>query len=192
MLVPMTAIPKTRLVLYVAILLLIVMYSMWSFLQPPKPNTTKFTELKPAVDSPKVAGPVLLTPIKIVPKTVVRKTYPTEEIAEDEEVIDTGEIPPAENGGVIITKIDTKTSEAHTDFKPNPAPWLGFENKNYLGIGLDYDVLNSSEKAKIYYKRDILRSKDVHFQVELQVRVPVGNISGKVDVVATPNIEWRF
>jgi len=181
----------TKKIIYGSLLLLGISYLVWSFIPKAAPNYKEFAVTKPAVSVPKTTGPMLQVPLKVVPKSAVRKAFPTEPIEDQEEVVDTAKIPPAPNGGTTISKIDTTTGDTKTDFKPSPPPLLAFENQNYLGGGVEYHV-TGEVKAKIYYKRDVVRSKDVHLQVEVQGKMPISGTTGKAELFVGPNLEWRF
>lgn len=188
------SISKTRLIVYACLVLFIIAYVVWSmFFAPHQQSTTTFQQAKPAVETKKEPGPILTTPIQIVPKKKVISEFPTAQIADDEEFVDTSVITPTDNGGVTLTRIDTMTGEVRTDFKPNEAPWLGFENKNYLGIGVEAGTKGAS--GNFYYKRDILRMKDVHLQVKpIEIAVPIdqGVSLKELNLKAGANLEFRW
>jgi len=93
------------------------------------------------------------------------------------------------NGGTTITKIDTATGETSTVFRPNEAPWFAFERKNYLGAGVE--VGTSGQKAVVYYRRDILRVKDIHLQVKpAEIKVPIDG--GRLEINAGAYVEYRW
>jgi len=169
----------------------VVSYLVWSVWPKPAVDTKHFTETKPAVTAQKVSGPTLTVPLKVVPKSAVEKKFPEYKVAQNSVVVDTAKIPKAPNGGTTITATDTQTGETSTEFKPDPSPWLGFENQNYIGGGMEFNV-DGTQKAKLYFKRDILRSKDLHLQVEIQGKCSINGIGGKCEGFVGPNLEWRF
>lgn len=171
--------------------LFLVVYLIWCIFVPKvKPDTSTFTETKPAVTVQKVDGPTLKVPIKVVPKDAVKKKYPQATISEGQEVIDTATIPPAENGGTTITTITTSTGEANTNFKPNASPLFAFENKNYIGGGASIGTRGT--QAELYYKRDLLRVKDLHLQGKVEGIVPIDNATRTPEGKAGIYVEWRF
>ena len=108
----------------------------------------------------------------------------------DDEVIDTADIGPAPNGAITITTMNTVTSEARTEVKIKPSPWFALESQNYLGGGYELHV-NGDQKVKGYFKRDLVRVKDVHLQGETVVKLPVNGM-GKAEGFVGGNVEWRF
>lgn len=135
---------------------------------------------------------MLKVPLKVVPKIAVKAEFPEAHIEDpDEEVIDTGEIDPAPNGAIIITTINTITGEAHTEVKIKEAPWFAFERQNYLGAGYELHF-NGDQKAKGYYKRDLVRIKNIHLQGEAVITVPLSGAQGKIEGFVGGNLEYRF
>lgn len=186
-------VPKTRLYIYGAVALLVLIYLAWSLCgsQPQQPSAG-FVAAVPAVTAPKVDGPIVKVPLKIVPKKKVKEDHPDAHIdAPGVEVIDTAIIPQAPNGAVTITTLDTTTGVATTEVKIKPAPWFALERTNYAGIGYELHW-NGDQKAKGYYKRDLVRIKDAHLQAEAQIRIPVNGSDGKAEGFIGGNLEYRF
>lgn len=186
-------IPKTRLYIYTTIAALVFVYLLWSiFGSRPQQPSAGFIAAKPAVSAPKVDGPVLKVPLKVVPKKEAKKKHPDAHIdAPGVEVIDTAVIPVAPNGATTITTINTNTGVATTEVKIKPAPWFALERANYAGIGYELHW-NGNQKAKGYYKRDLVRVKNLHLQGELQVKIPVNGSDGRAEGFAGGNLEYRF
>lgn len=187
-----TSIPTWRLIVYVCLIIFVIAYVIWMFIQPKKQSAESFKQPQQAVEVAKVPGPTLTVPIQIVPKKKVVHEFPESQIADDEEYVDTAEITPTDNGGVTLTSIDTVTGIVHTEFKPNKAPWFVFEGKNYGGVGVE--VSKHGPTGSLYYKRDIVRVKDLHLQIKpVEVVIPLGGVSLKeVDVKAGANLEFRW
>lgn len=183
------AIPRARLYAYGAAAAFAILYLGWSLWgKRPQEPSQGFVKTEPAVNLPKVPGPVLTVPLKIVPKAGVEREFPEAHIEEAEEVIDTADVPPAPNGATSITTINTKTGEASTQIKIKEAPWFAFERTNYAGAGIEQHFTGEL-KAKAYYKRDILRIKDVHLQGELQIKT---STKKETEGFAGINVEYRF
>jgi hypothetical protein len=171
-------------------ILLIAIYGVWSIWFKPVPTPDKgFIQPKPAVDSPKKNGPVIKPPVKVVDKGDVKDKFPEAQIKDDEEWVDTADIPPAPNGATVLVKIDTQSGEVTSQVENKKAPWFAFENNNYIGGGIEQHF-DGEQKFKGYYKRDILRIKDIHLQ---------GGATGKVNRAldkgegfAEINLEYRF
>lgn len=181
-------IPKWRLYLYVAVTLLVTIYIGWSaWGERPQNSAQGFVAAKPAIPEAKVPGPTVQ--VKVVPKTAVKRKFPEAHISDKEEVIDTAKVPAAPNGATTITTIDTDTGEAHTEVKINEAPWLALERNNYLGAG--YEIGTDGTKIPIYYKRDILRIKNVHLQAEVGGKVAL-DPRGKSEAHGTALMEYRW
>lgn len=166
----------------------IALYAIWMiwFRLPDTPENG-FITTKPAVSTPKVDGPIIKPPVKIVPKKKVESKFPAAQIADDEEWVDTADIPPAPNGATILTKIDTITGDVTNQVQNKKAPWFAFEDNNYVGVGFEQHV-GGNQFGKIYYKRDLVRIKDVHVQAEVQGKAGTGDIQGFIGA----NIEIRF
>jgi hypothetical protein len=191
MIAAIMAIPRYRLYAYGAILLFSLTYSGWSLWGPlPQEHSEGFVAAKPAVSADKVQGPTI--PVQIVPKTAVKKKFPGAKIEGGTiEVIDTADIGKAPNGATTITVIDTITGESRTDVQMKDSPWFGFERQNYLGVGYELGT-SGTQKAKVYYKRDLLRIKDIHLQGGAEVKAPINGSSGGVEATMYGNIEYRF
>ena len=174
----------------IAVLLFIIVYLAWSIwgARPPTPGQG-FQPTKPAVSAEKVPGPVVKQPIKIVPKKEVAKKYSEAVITESEEWVDTAEIPPAPNGAVVLTKIDTVTGEVTNQVEINKAPWFSFERNNTLGAG--YETGTQGAKIPVYYRRDILRVKDIHLLAEVGAKISL-TPTEQSEVHGAVLAEWRF
>ena len=180
--------PPWKLIVVAACALCVVGYLFWCLVHIPVPKPDVFTKAAPAVMAPKVAGPTLAVPLKVVPKAAVRKALPSLVIPEGDEVIDTADIPPMPNGVKAVTFMDVSTGEATTQYTPKPAPWFALEDRNTVGAG--YEASTEGSRVPIYYRRDILRVKDLHLVGEVGGKIPVG--AGKVEGHAGAYAEWRF
>lgn len=171
--------------LYVLALILCVVYLWWSFTHKEQPAGV-FVPLPPAVTVAKVPGPTV--PLKVVPKKKVKEKFPEyhEADREQDEVVDTGEVPETENGGTVIAKVDTETGEVTTSFQKNEAPWFAFQDKNYLGAR--YGWSNKGNYLEPYYRRDILRVKNVYGYGEVGGKIQTGSTEGYVAV----GVEYRW
>lgn len=164
-------------------------YFAWSVFWRPALTPEGFTPAKPAVPATKEDGPVIKVPIKVVPAKAVKRKFPMSVKKESEEWVDTAEVPPAPNGAVVLTKIDTVTGESTSEVALKAAPWFAFERNNTLGAG--YEVGTQGTKIPVYYRRDVLRVKDVHL---------IGEVGGKLALDPTEKseaygkigVEWRF
>jgi hypothetical protein len=174
----------------IAALFFIIVYLAWSLwgARPPTPGQG-FQPTKPAVSTEKVSGPAIKSPIKIVPKKKVAQKYPEAVITESEEWVDTAKVPPAPNGAVVLTKVDTVTGEVTSQVEINKAPWFAFERSNTLGVG--YEIGTQGAKIPIYYRRDILRIKDIHLLAEVGAKIAVSPAE-KSEAHGAVLAEWRF
>jgi hypothetical protein len=80
------------------------------------------------------------------------------------------------------------TGEATTSYTPKPAPWFALERRNTLGTG--YETSTDGTRVPVYYRRDLVRVKDVHLVGEVGGKIPVG--TGKLEGHAGAYAEWRF
>lgn len=193
--------PKSRLIVYGIIALFALIYLGWSILPQivpkwftPPVSTEVFQPTKPAVKQEKVTGPKLNVPLKTVPKAAIKKAFPeipAEEVDDKEtEYVDTAIIPEAEEGGKVVSQIDTKTGEVTTKFKANETPWFEFERKNYIGIGAT--IGTRGQTGEIYYKRDIVQVKALHLQVmPIAVSAPIDGV-GSVEIKTGVYMEGRW
>lgn len=174
--------------LHIALAVVVLTYTTWSvFSKHPQQPSAGFVVAKPAIAPPKVDGPVLKAPLKIVPKKKVKEKFPEAHIADDEEVIDTANIDELPDGGTAIITI-APNGETRTEIKAKETPWFAFERKNYLGVG--YELHPTGQAVKAYYKRDLLRIKDIHIQGEAQVKMPLTINSPEAFIGG--NVEYRF
>lgn len=174
------------------VVLFVISYLVWGVWPKPVVDTKNYQQTKPVITNSKESGPTLKGPIKIISDEVVAKKLPEVRLNKTEHVVDTAKIPKAPEGGKTVTVIDTDTNDVTTEFKPNAAPWLGFEDQNYVGIGASQDLINGGQRLKGYYKRDIIRSKGLHLQMEIQGNVPINGTTGKSELLVGPNLEVRF
>lgn len=187
------AIPEWRLTLYGVFFLAAAGYLAWSIWGPrPQQHVEGFKPTKPAVATAKVPGPVVKAPIKIVPKKDVAAKYPEAPITNSEEWVDTVDVPPAKNGAVVLTKIETQTGEVTNIIEMKPAPWFALERTNIIGAAID--VGTRGQKVSGYYKRDIFRIKDAYFQLKpIEVIAPLGGTSDeRIEIKTGAAAEWRF
>lgn len=164
------AMPRWKQYTLVCIVLLILVYLAWTIWgHRPPVHSDGFQPGKPAVDSEKVDGPPLKKPIKVVPKKPVTEKFPNAPIKPSEEWVNTTDVDEAPNGATVLTKIDTETGEVSDVVQMKPAPWFAFERRNTIGVG--YEVGTQGAKIPVYYRRDLVRVKDVHL---------VGEVGGKI------------
>lgn len=163
-------------------------YLCWSLVPTPIPKPGVFSQAAPAVTAPKVAGPRLNVPLRVVPKQAAKKALPSITIPEGSEVIDTADIPAAPDGVQVITFLNLSSGEATTRYAPKPAPWFALESRNTLGAG--YEAGTEGTRVPIYYRRDLMRVKDLHLVGELGAKIPLGD--GRGEGHAAGYIEWRF
>jgi hypothetical protein len=194
------AIPQVRRYGYGLLILVVLAYLIWAkWFQTAPLSPDAWVKPKPAVNAPKVAGPKV--GVKKVPKKPVTIKFPDAPIRGDEngdgqdeeEWVDTVDIPPAPNGATALTKIDVNTGEVTNVIKAKPSPLFAFESTNYLGIGLEQHI-DGQQKGKVYYKRDLARSKDVHFQMGVTGKAsrPTNDNKLGLEGFAEANIELRF
>lgn len=183
--------PKIYLYFYGVGVLIGLVYFGWSvFGHRPQAPSAGFVAAKPAVSAVKVPGPVVKVPVKVIPKKKVTQKYPEAQIADSEEWVDTAEVPEAPNGAVVLTKIDPGTGDVTNQVETKPAPLFAFERNNTLGAG--YEIGTQGPRVPVYYRRDILRVKDVHLQAEIGGRIDVQNPATKSDPYFAVHIEGRF
>lgn len=181
--------PKWRMIVLAVLALCAAGYLCWSLVHTPTPKPGVVTLPAPAVTAPKVAGPIMKAPLRIVPKPAVERKFPQiGSIAPNEEVVDTAEIPATDNGGSTITFTNITTGLSSTVFIPKPAPWFALEDRNTLGAG--YETSTEGTRVPVYYRRDLVRVKNLHLLGEIGGKIPVG--PGKLEGHAGAYAEWRF
>ena len=179
---------KWKLMVVAACALCAAGYLCWSLVPTPTPKPAAFIRPAPAVTAPKVAGPRLNVPLRVVPKDAVRKALPGLTIPQGSEVVDTADIAAAPDGVQTVTFLNLSTGEATTSYTPKPAPWFALERRNTLGTG--YETSTDGTRVPVYYRRDLVRVKDVHLVGEVGGKIPVG--TGKLEGHAGAYAEWRF
>lgn len=180
--------PRWKPIAYAAGACCVAGYLYWSLVHMPAPRPGAITRAAPAVTAPKVAGPILKKPLQVVPKPAVRKAFPNLDLQEELEVLDTADIPAAENGVQTVTFINISTGIASTVYTPKPAPWFALEDRNRIGAG--YEISTEGTRIPVYYRRDLLRVKDLHLVGEVGGKIPVG--PGRIEGHAAGLVEWRF
>ena len=176
--------PRWRLIVYTLLILFGIIYLVWSYLHRGQTqNTAVFQPMKPAVSTPKVSGPTVQ--LQVIPDVKL----PGYTLPPGHVVIDTAKVPPSPNGGTTVTQVDPQSGASSTEFKPDPAPWFVFENNNTAG--LTAEIGTSGARAAAYYKRDILRIKDVHLVTQITAKIPIDSGS-KPEFAAAAGLEYRW
>jgi hypothetical protein len=180
-------IPRQRLYLYGAIAVFIPVYLVYSFWPRKTIPPGVMQTAKPVIKADKIEmpGPKV---IRVIDKQTVYKYLPSAQIAPTEQVIDTADIPAAQNGVQTVTTIDQETGEARTQYQEKSAPWFALERSNELGVG--YGIGTSGRQlAGAHYRRDLFRIKDVHVSGQVEINAEMG---GTTDGRATIQANWRF
>lgn len=187
----MTALPKWMMYFYGFIALLVSGYLAWSIWGGrPQTPSAGFIKAEPAVKVETVPGPTVK--LRVLPKAAVKKKFPKAPIdAPSSAVLSAVAGPPAPDGSVVVTTIDTTTGEATTNIAIKEAPLFALERKNYLGVGYELH-LTGYQMVKIYYKRDLFRVKDTHLQGETLLKAPLPGSRGDVESYVGGNIEHRW
>lgn len=164
------AIPLWRKLIYGAALLLILAWLGWYLFWPePAAAPRAFARAMPAHQVGgvvKVPGPTIAAPLKVIPKAVVRKELPDLPLNDDEEVIDTAEVPKAPYGAVTVTKIDPD-GMATTYVKANDRPFAEFMKEKELGGGMDINT--RGEKVIVLEGRFVpLRIGPAHLAIKVE------------------------
>jgi len=180
--------PKWRLYLYASVIVLILIYMAWSIWgKRPIKIENGFVATKPAISAAKQPGPTVQ--LRVIPKAAVIAKFPQAKINLDDVVVDTAKIPPLKNGGTAVVTISEATGEASTQIQASPAPWLAFERNNTLGAGIE--IGTQGQKVPIYYRRDLLRIKDVHILAELGAKIALSPTE-KTEAHAAALVEYRW
>jgi len=191
----MSKIVSTPLVYKIGCAVVIILgigYAEWSYFGESKISSKIFTiptAAKGLTNVPKINGPTVA--VRILPKAIIAKKYPTAKITEDEEAVDTSTVPASRNSHTSVSVINKKTGEVTTQIRENPSPWVSLEHTNTIGIGAEIDV-HGGQKARLFYKRDLLRIKDMYIQGEVQGKLPINGSNGKTEAAVSLNAEWRF
>jgi hypothetical protein len=181
--------PKWKLIVAAICVCCVAGYLCWSLVHTPAPKPGAIIHPAPAVTAPKVEGPMLKVPLRVVPKPDVLRKFPQiGTIAPALEVVDTAIIPATDNGGSTITFTNVTTGLSSTVFIPKAAPWFALESRNTLGVG--YEAATSGTRVPVYYRRDLVRVKDLHLVGEVGGKIPLG--VGKIEGHAGAYAEWRF
>lgn len=184
--------PNWRQYAVLALVLIILVYLLWSMFHK-KPEPTKvFTAAIPAVNAPKVAGPALQQPIRIIEKHYIQEKFPEYHGADDpkDQVVDTIKVPVSDNGATVISKVDTATGEVTSQIEQKAAPWFQFEDKNYLGAAYRL-TSNGGKSVPFWYKRDIAQIKGVFIQIEAGGKIPL-DATDKVEAHIQAGAEYRW
>jgi len=170
--------------------LLVVCYLFWSFAHTRHTAGNASTPVTPApaITVSKVAGPRLSVPLQVVPSAAVHRAMPGISVPPGQEVVDTADIPETDNGVQTVTFMNLSTGTARTVYVSKLAPWFALEDKNTLGAG--YEASSTGDRIPIYYRRDIVRVKDLHLVGELGGKIPVG--PGRLEGHAAGYLELRF
>jgi hypothetical protein len=182
------AVPVARLRLYAGVILIGLIYLGWSLWgNKPQSPAQGFVAARPAIKTAKVQGPTVA--IKVVPREAVLKTFPTADIPEPLVVVETADIPQAPNGATAIVTMDPQTGETETIVQNNEAPWFALERGNTIGAGLR--IGTQGQRIPVYYRRDLLRIKDVHLVGEVGGSIAL-DPREKSEAHATGMLEYRF
>lgn len=162
---------KYRSWLLLAAFLLLVVWLVWLWYgkQPATPGG--YQAAKPAIDTPKVEHEAPKK-IKVLPKAQASKKLglPTDVASDDnQQIIDTADIPPAPHGATTVTTMDMKTGEANTLVKVKPAPLFSFLRAG--AVGVRYGITSSGDQqASVFARQDILRIGTIHLSAVAEAR----------------------
>ncbi len=165
----------------------VILYFGWCILAPKPKNDYTWQPTAPPVPISKRTGEQKVV-VKYYPKEVIVTKWRDAPVQDGEQVIATGTIPSAPNGAESIATMNMTTGESHIDYKLNPPPWFALERANYIGVGTGINT-ETGQSYEAYYKRDILRVKDVHLQIEVNAET---SQQKPVDAGIKARLEYRF
>ncbi len=179
--------PPMRLRAYGLLLAGVILYFGWCILAPKPKSDYTWQPAAPSVPISKRTGEQKVV-VKYYPKEVIVTKWRDAPVKDGEQVIATGAIPPAPNGADAIATMNMTTGESRIDYKLNPPPWFALERANYIGAGTGVST-ERGQSYEAYYKRDLLRVKDVHFQIEINAET---SQQKPADAGIKARLEYRF
>lgn len=181
---------KYRTWIYTAVFSLLALWlvCLWYGKQPTLPQ-----DWSPAAPAHQVGGmPKVDHPapakIRVLPKQQAgKKLALPAAVADDDnqQIIDTADIPPAPDGASTVTIINMQTGEAKTIVKATPRPLFAFLRTGAAGIRYGISS-NGDQQAAIFVRQDVLRVGNIYLAATAEGRtVPTKGTSeayGAVEV----------
>jgi hypothetical protein len=165
--------PRWQLFTLLGLVAFLLAYVLWlTFGSVTQTHSQGFVATKHAISTVKVAGPVLKVPMKIIPRKAVRKKFPeAPDLPDDEEYVDDPVIPPAPNGGTVLTKVNETTGEVSSTFEAKAAPWFAFRRDNHIEAFAM--VSNNGPHVAVDAVRDIFSVKEAVVAIKAGGRIPL-------------------
>ena len=130
--------------------------------------------------------------VKALPKREASKKLdlPPDVTDDDQqEIIDTAEIPPAPRGATTVTVLDTVTGDSKTLVKIKPRPLV--EILTGTAVGLRYGLTSKGTQAvDAYIRRDLLRIGHVHLAAYGEVRSTITNPEPEARGMLDVSLRW--
>lgn len=173
------------------ILLLVWLVWLWYGNQPVVPKD--WAQAAPAHQvggMPKVDHPAP-SKVKVLPKKQAgKKLQLSSDIQDDDnqQIIDTAEIPPAPDGATTTTIMDMQTGQSKTLFKANPRPLFAFLRSGSAGVR--YGITTSGQQqAQLFVRQDVLRVGNVYLAAAIEAR---GTTVAKPESFAGLEVSYRW
>lgn len=149
--------------LILALVVGLVVLSVWTFWPRHVAETGKFEHVQPA--------PEVRTVEKIVERVKYVKVYPPEvkaklnlppAVVQDstEKLTATGKLSAEERDYTLAAVLNTETGDSEIYARPDPLPWIGRGRRGAVGIA--YGLKNGQPAAKIYSYQELLRIKNLN------------------------------
>jgi hypothetical protein len=183
-----------KLYLVDAVLLCVTGYLAWSLWGHKPPPAGSVTISVPQVDTLEemetTTTTTTLTIYKDKPAAVAALGLPASEAANPKEgLLTANEVEANKNGAVVTTFVNMSTGRPRTDIQYNKAPWFALQRGNTIGVG--YELGSQGAKVPVYYKRDVLRIKDIHGIVEVGGKLALDPAYNS-EAYGKAGVEWRF
>lgn len=162
---------KYRTWLLLAAFLVLAAWLVWLWYGEHPTAPEGYQVAKPAIDTPKVDHEAPKK-IKVLPKATASKKLglPADVVDDDQqEIIDTADIPPAPNGATTVTTMNMETGEAKTLVKIKPAPLFAFLRTG--AVGARYGIASSGDQqAALFVRQDVFRVGSIHLSATAEAR----------------------
>lgn len=163
---------KSWLFLAAALFIALWLSWLWYGKQQSAPETYQVAAPAKAVAGmikEEVTGPAK---IKVLPKKQASKKLDLpEDVTNDDnqQVIDTADIPVLPNGGTSVTIQNTATGDSKTLIKANPAPLFAFLRTG--AVGGRFGITNTGDQqATLFVRQDVARVATVHLSATVEAR----------------------
>jgi hypothetical protein len=179
-------VPFWKKIVFALICLFLLAYVVWCrWPRVPSGSASGYHQAQPAkavVGLAKTTMPAARVQVYPKKEALKRLNVPSGDIDDDEQVIDSADIPAAPDGATTVTFFNISTGKSRTLYVEHERPLLSFEKGTELGMR--YGLGSSgSQTAAVYARRDLARAGSFYLS---------GYGEASAQIVADPHPEAKI